>query len=123
MGAPQAVPFVAVHEPAPSQSAATQPDTFNAQVLCGSCPARTLVHVPTLPVTLHALQPLHVLEDALQQNPSTQLPETHWFPPRQAEPFPYFPTHVPPTWQKFSAAQSPSAAHELKHVVLPGLQT
>lgn len=106
--APHWVPFAAVHAPLPLQLSAMHPAMFCVQKLCGSCPAKTSVHVPTLPETLQARHPLQVVAASLQQKESTQLPEAHWFPVAQPEPFPYFPTQAVPPWQKFPAAHSTS---------------
>jgi hypothetical protein len=58
----------------------------------------------------------------LQQTPSTQLLEAHWFAPLHVAPFVFLPTHAPPR-QKAVVAQSASLAHDASHPVPDALQT
>lgn len=57
----------------PPHGAAPEP-AHAPRVPCG-CPLGTLVHVPTLPATSHAMH--CEVHDVSQQTPSTQLPDTH----------------------------------------------
>lgn len=69
-----ASPSLDLQLPAPSQETVVPEHVVVA--LVSSCPEGTLKHVPTLPVTLHAMQVfVHAVS---QQTPSTQLPLEHW---------------------------------------------
>jgi hypothetical protein len=73
-------------------------------------PAVTLAQVPLAPPVLAAEQAVQApVQATLQQNPSTQLPVTHWLAAVQAVPVAFFAVHVVPE-QKSPEMQSVSAA-------------
>jgi hypothetical protein len=68
--------------------------------------------VPTLPATLHALQPLHVV---LQQTPSTQCPFWHCASPEHAELSASLATQLVPLQKKPSAQLAGAPEHDVEH--------
>ncbi len=67
--------------------------TYGPQEGVPALPATIGLHVPTIPVRLHASQaPLHAV---LQQTPSTQLPLPHWLAALHTAPGLSFGTHAP----------------------------
>ena len=64
-----------------------------AQVGLPALPAATGLHVPTLPVTLQALQ--EPPQAVLQHTPSTHCPLPHWLEAEQVAPFCCLGTHAP----------------------------
>jgi len=76
----------------------------------------TAVHVPTVPVRLHAS---HCPPQAeLQHTPSAQLADEHSFAAVHVAPFAFFAVHVP-ALQKSPETQSLSAVQALRHAVVP----
>jgi hypothetical protein len=71
------VAAAALHAPDPLQPPAVQVLLSGAQLVCGSWPAGTLLHVPSDDGRLHCLQPPHRLLGVSQQTESTQLPDLH----------------------------------------------
>src|SRR4029079_16805698 len=58
------------------------------------------------------------VQAVLQQKPSTQNPDVHWFAPVQVAPFAFFVTHAVPE-QKSPPMQSVSTAQEILQAVDP----
>jgi hypothetical protein len=54
----------------------------------------------------------------LQQAPSTQKPDAHWLPERQAPPGDFFAVQLPPS-QKLPDVQSASAVHDVLQMAPP----
>jgi hypothetical protein len=89
---------------------------FPEQLLPQEVPSATLLHVPSLPDTLHFWQ---LLVQALsQQTPSTQWPLTHSPAPPQVPPFDFLAVHffVPASQNAWAASQSATEAQALKHL-------
>jgi hypothetical protein len=112
---PHAVPAAMNRQaPVPSQVPLNPQGGAGAQPPCGSAaPARTGVHAPALPPTLHAAQ-IPQLPDE-QQTPSTQLPLSHSAPAPQICPRRFFPHE--PALQTLPDAQSPSLVQAARHAV------
>lgn len=79
------------------------------------CPV-TAWHCPSSPFTLQAKHcAVHAL---LQQYPSTQKLDAHWFDAVHEDPLNSFAVHCP--WsQKFPTTQSPSPVHDVLHPLVP----
>jgi hypothetical protein len=68
--------------------------TYGPQEGVPALPATIGLHVPTIPVRLHASKaPLHAV---LQHTPSTQLPLTHSLAAEQVAALGFLGTHAPP---------------------------
>jgi hypothetical protein len=82
---------------------------------CGSCPAGTLVQVPTVPASAHDWQvPPHAV---WQQTPCAQNPKAHSLFDAQVAPTAFF-TQLPPL-QMNGEMQSVSTVHVVLHAVAP----
>jgi hypothetical protein len=99
---PHVAPRIFLHTPLPSHW------FWPVQTLVGllsGCMAGILLHVPTLPVTLHALHA--VLHELLQQTPSAQLLFKHVLLTLQGWPFSL--SHSPALQDTLSPVQVPSS--------------
>jgi hypothetical protein len=80
---------------------------------CGSCPAGTLLHVPSDPVTAHDRH--SPVQAVWQQTPCAQTLELHSASPPHAVPTAFLPQLVP--LQTFGEAQSAVVPQVVRHAV------
>ena len=93
------MPLATAQLPCPLQVSERHAATFAAHAEFGSCPAPTLLQMPTEPGALQILHPLQSAAGVSQHTPSTQFSVMHWVSATHSDPPPSLFAHMLPPMQ------------------------